>query len=514
MRHTVVLSDIHLAEAEPGTGLWMRYRQKEVSPDREIAAMLGELRERVEGHDLTVVLNGDIFDFDAPRVINGESVFHDLPRDAEHTLPAARRILDDHEELVDALGRVLDDGHTVVLISGNHDVQLTLPEVRRVIAERLIDAALRVREAESAGGAPDQATRRASLERRILFRAWFHKTEDGIVIEHGNQYDPYCCYRYPMEPFGRDPGTIQPTLGSLAARLLAARMGYFNPHVDTSCMLSAWGYIAHWFRFYMFSQRSLAIAWMSGAVRSVIELARRRDPERRERRRANIAACARETGVPLKMAARHARLFAPPVEDRLVIAMRELWLDRVAIGAFCALLAAIWLIWAPGGLGACAALAPSILVAYELINPKKPIGDVWSRVDRAARCVAKVHRASAVVFGHTHHPQGAWESGVFFGNTGSWSAAFRDLECTQPLFDERPLVWLTSGFEDGELRGGLVTWKAEGFTFDPTAGRSPAFDGRAFEERAAVARALPAPSAGAYKKYDPSRPCASQVRPC
>ena len=41
---------------------------------------------------------------------------------------------------------------------------------------------------------------------------------DGIVIEHGNQYDYYCSFRYPMAPFGRDPREIQPTLGSLTAR--------------------------------------------------------------------------------------------------------------------------------------------------------------------------------------------------------------------------------------------------------------------------------------------------------
>ena len=37
---------------------------------------------------LTLVLNGDVFDLDAPRVVGNESVFHDLPRNAEH---ASRR---------------------------------------------------------------------------------------------------------------------------------------------------------------------------------------------------------------------------------------------------------------------------------------------------------------------------------------------------------------------------------------------------------------------------------------
>ena len=62
-----------------------------------------------------------------------------------------------------------------------------------------------------------------------------------------------------------------------------------------------------------------------------------------------------------------------------------------------------------------------------------------------------------MVFGHTHSPEGLWENGVFFGNTGSWSAAYRDVACKEPLYDERPLIWLTS--DGGDLTGGLSAWK-------------------------------------------------------
>jgi hypothetical protein len=71
-----------------------------------------------------------------------------------------------------------------------------------------------------------------------------------------------------------------------------------------------------------------------------------------------------------------------------------------------------------------------------------------------------VHRARAVVFGHTHHPEGAWENGVFIGNSGSWSAAYRDLECTKPLYEGRPVIWLKSGVNGRpELSGGLMIYR-------------------------------------------------------
>jgi UDP-2,3-diacylglucosamine pyrophosphatase LpxH len=460
MRHTVVLSDIHLCETEPGTGLWMRYRQAAFAPDAELARMLRELRERVRGAELSLVLNGDVFDFDAPRVIDNRSVFHDLPRRAEHAVPAMKAILRDHTVFVRALAEVLADGHGVVFVSGNHDVQMTLPEVRAVIHDRLVEETAAVLREAGREGPP-----REDLDARILFRAWFHKTADGIVVEHGNQYDAYCSYRYPMAPFGREEREIQPTVGSLTARNLASRMGFFNPHVDSSYMLSAFGYFAHWARHYLFSRRSLAAVWAVGAVRTVIEILRRREPARRDRRRANIATCARETGVSLKTAARHMRLFAAPMEDTLSAMLHGLWLDRVAIGAVSVLAGLVWLLVAHGPLVAGAALCPAAVIAYQLMAPTGSLEKVWDHVRRVARRVGKIHGARAVVFGHTHRPEGAWEDGVFYGNTGSWSAAFRDLACTQPVFEYRPLVWLRG--EGDKLSGGLIAWKDGRFEAHP-----------------------------------------------
>ncbi|WP_437492701.1 hypothetical protein WME75_18615 [Sorangium sp. So ce1014] len=409
-------------------------------------------------HELTLVLNGDVFDFDAPRVIDQQSVFHDLPRSAEHAVPAMAAILADHPVFIEALGRVVADGHTVVFISGNHDVQLTLPEVRDLVRARVVEAALAALADVSRPG----AISRAALGARVVFRAWFHKTPDGIIVEHGNQYDAYCSYRYPMVPFGRKPGEIQPTMGSLVCRLLVSRMGYFNPHVDSSFMLSAFGYLAHWARYYMFSRRTLAGAWALGALRTVVELVRRREPERRARLRECLAAAAQETGAPLRAVARHARLFARPAEDRLGLVARELWLDRAALGLLAVAVALVWLLLVPGWLTPAALVAPAGLVVYERLVPKLPLDATWQRVSRAARQVARAHRARAVVFGHTHTPEGTWEGGLFFGNSGSWSAAFEDIACTKPVFAARPLVWLRSEPGSGSsarLSGGLVTWK-------------------------------------------------------
>ena len=75
MQQGLVISDLHLFSR--------RSRAEEL-----LAGIKGE----IIGADV-LVLNGDVFDFDAPRVRDGQSEHHDLPRDAEHAVPAMTAIL-------------------------------------------------------------------------------------------------------------------------------------------------------------------------------------------------------------------------------------------------------------------------------------------------------------------------------------------------------------------------------------------------------------------------------------
>jgi UDP-2,3-diacylglucosamine pyrophosphatase LpxH len=454
MRHTVVISDIHLCEVEPGNGPWMRYRQRPFLPDGEIVELFDALRREARGERLTLVLNGDVFDFDAPRVVGQSSVFHDLPRDAEHGVPALAAILDDHPLFLDALGRVLDAGHEIVFVSGNHDVLLTLPEVRALLSARLVEAAFVHRSSHAT-----TAAERSAIAARIHFRAWFHRTNDGVLVEHGHQYDPYCTYRYPMAPYTPSGRTIVPTMGSIGTRLLISRLGYFNPHVDSSCMMTKTGYILHWARYYLFSRRSLALIWAAGTARILWALFRARVGPCRARFRGNLLACARETGESIAAIGRHARLFEAPAEERLVRVVRELWVDRVFVillgaAAGIAVLFGAGLPWGLLGL-----LGPFVFFhVYDRLAPKPPLAETWMRIGRVMRRIAQVHRARAVIFGHTHNPEGTWEGDTFYGNSGSWSAASTDHDGKEIHIGERPLVWLTSD-DRGGLYGGLYTWR-------------------------------------------------------
>src|SRR4051812_24075844 len=64
---TIVLSDIHLADAEPPhpkNPLWKRFKRPKYFVDRSFKAFLENIHQSNPG-PIELVLNGDIFDFDS-----------------------------------------------------------------------------------------------------------------------------------------------------------------------------------------------------------------------------------------------------------------------------------------------------------------------------------------------------------------------------------------------------------------------------------------------------------------
>jgi UDP-2,3-diacylglucosamine pyrophosphatase LpxH len=440
VNNTVVISDVHLSESVPGDDLWMRYRQRRFSPDEELGELFDHLAIATRGQALTLVFNGDVFDFDAPS-IDGETIKKDSPPPTEaEAADVLERILRDNPRFVEGIAALVNLGHRCVFISGNHDAQMSWPAVRA----RLLDVVARI-----AG---------RSLEDRITFRSWFFRSEDGIHVEHGHQYDPYCSFRHPMEPFTHDGTMVQPTMGSLSYRHLVAHMGYFNPHVDSTFMLTAGKYIAHWARYYARSRHSLAGTWASGAIKVMRDLILHRMPNDAEILDKSTELAVNETGAPRDALKAHASLFARPVNEHAHRALRELWLDRVAlVGAGVAVV----------GIAAVAGAVPAAVatigcagafVAYEALVPKPTLDSIYDHTAGRQREIAKLHGARAIVMGHTHKAFARWVDGVFYGNSGTWSPAFLDAECTQPFTSGRPVVWLRSP-DDGTLTAGLYAWR-------------------------------------------------------
>src|SRR5437588_217618 len=65
--HTIIVSDIHLADAEPPhpyNPLWKKFKHRELFVDNTFKSFLDHVQKTMPG-PIELILNGDIFDFDS-----------------------------------------------------------------------------------------------------------------------------------------------------------------------------------------------------------------------------------------------------------------------------------------------------------------------------------------------------------------------------------------------------------------------------------------------------------------
>lgn len=464
-RHTVVISDVHLSQAhpeDPRDPLWMRYRTAAYHPDDELAGLVDHLLRTRGGDEIELVWNGDVIDFDAPWVKDGHSSFDEFPLDDAGCSAHVRRIIADHPGWFGAAARLVAAGHRLLILSGNHDVELHWPGVRRAVREEI------GRLSAAAGRPLDDA----ALASRVRFRSWFHVTEDGIYLEHGSQYDIFSGVRFPMIPVTRRRDQIHPQLGKLAFKRTGSRMGYFNPYYEETFYLGFAGYMRHFWEHYARSRRHIVRTWFWGGVRTTAEIWRHRHDE--DWADENRALARAETGAGDEAIDRTMALAATPAEATMIPILRELWLDRLALLLFAAaVLTSAGVALGARGLALAAAGLAALTAAYEIRTPKPDLR-TYDTAPSGVKDLFAIHGARAVVMGHTHRPSGRWEEGDpprFWGNSGSWCPAFRDQLCTDPVHAPRPLILLTRA--EGHLSGGLHFWDGQTLTADPEGSRPP-----------------------------------------
>ncbi len=192
LRDLVVVSDLHLGRGfDPETKRW--HRLETFFHDGDFHAFCEWLCQDAAARRTRfgLILNGDVLDLlriEPEPASDGASALERRFGPAVTPSVAARMVRDilrGHAEFADALAVVLAEGHEVVFLPGNHDLELqwepVQEEVRREVAGRL-----------GARGAPGDALR------RLRFEPWFLHEPGRIWIEHGCQYDPENAFRFPL----------------------------------------------------------------------------------------------------------------------------------------------------------------------------------------------------------------------------------------------------------------------------------------------------------------------------
>lgn len=451
--YTAIISDLHICEAEPihpRYPLWKKYKTREFFLDDTFRDFVTKIEEKARGAPIELVLNGDIFDFDSVTSIPEKPPFRVTWLEKRRSLyPRPERaafkiqvIIDHHPEFFRALKEFIKRGHRVVFIFGNHDVELHFPEVQNALV-RALDLG------------PNERS-------RLRFCEWFYISNRDTLIEHGNQYDPYCVCEDPIHPFSRGYNfkTMKLPFGNLACRYLMNGLGFFNPHVDVNYIMTVREYVRFFLKYMLRAQPLILVTWLWGSVVTLaITLRERldvpiRDPLRVEDRVLEIGQKANATP---RMVRELKELFVDTAsKDPLMIA-RELWLDRafLILIAFLGIFEIFILVNQIFSVSFFWMFIPLFLLLPFFLFYSQSIQSMVSSFkepdDRILASASRISKVQRIVYGHTHTPRHEMIGAVEHLNSGTWSPAFLDVECTRAV-DHKTFVWLEPDLEITEPR--------------------------------------------------------------
>lgn len=426
--HYLVLSDLHLGDIEEHADGWKAHKSARHCFDDALAEVVGRLSNRgAPGDERTLVLNGDIVDFDLvtsvpdapPWPVSAAERRHGLDATPEKSAWKLERVLADHPRFVRMLAEVLAAGHRVVYLLGNHDRELCFSEVRAAFASSV------ERAAEEAGLSVDVS--------RLRFEPWFFYEPGRIYVEHGQQYDYYTSFRYLLDPVVREGDTTALALpmGNLSNRRLMTHMGFFNPHAS-DYILNVFRYFTHWLKHYAFTRRSLVFHWVFGSIGvmwKLLETKRKLHADPPDYDRA-LRSYAERTGLPESTLRALDELKRMPITTRWYRVLREFWMDRILAAAFftsgtVALAVSPIPLWIK--LMVPITSFPLLYFIYESLVHGETVFTAADRASEYARRVAAIFDARVISFGHTHAPElvplGPSTSYV---NTGTWAPVWQD----------------------------------------------------------------------------------------
>ncbi|MEO5970972.1 MAG: metallophosphoesterase, partial [Bdellovibrionia bacterium] len=410
-KHTLILSDIHLANAEtvhPKNPLWKRFKLQEHFIDEEFKAFLGKISGEVSS-PIELILNGDIFDFDSVMTLPPAGSLipmswlervRGLSSEEAKSRFKIKEILNAHPVWVEALSKFILEGNRVVFVIGNHDMELHWPTVQQDLLNFL--------------KLPEE------FRDAVRFCEWFYISNKDTLIEHGNQYDAYCLCSNPIHPLINKRGRVLVRLpfGNIAGKYMLNGMGLMNPHASGSFIKSsAWEYICFYYKYVMTTQPFLLWTWFWSALATLFCSLREgflpamRDPLTVDARIEGIAQRANASVfmvLSLKEVHVHPAIFNP-----LKIA-RELWLDRaILLGlivfgsfqffSFMNVFASVSLLWF---IIPVVTLIPCFIFYARSVQSE--VDDTQEATLHLSPLSARITRVKRIVQGHTHLEHHNW----------------------------------------------------------------------------------------------------------
>lgn len=450
----LIVSDLHLRGGfnNPTQGLYHF--------DEEFADFLRYYRlNRAPDRQWRLIIGGDFIEFlyitDLPdpneRLLRGVTFPDNEQRFGPGTEATKSRwkldriLRASHPQLLLALARFVAEGNEIIVLRGNHDLEMSWPEVqdhfRRLIAEHH----------------PEDVSymeMKDTVVKRVKFPLWFWYEPDWLYVEHGCQYDPFCATEHVLNPLvPSSPKHLQLSIAELSIRYFTNQMKTINAMAAENIM-SVSEYIG-WVVSGNLGILPRVIALYAGMVRRVLAKSGipNREAERpvREENERRIEAVDALLDLPPGTAKAVNAMRAAPVMRSMIGTARFLALDLIVAGGLIVAAVASILIWYPARTGLLALVAAAAVlgvIVYSGALRFRRIAEA-AQLRRTAERIAELCRVPNVVFGHSH-AAGIWPlpSGRQYINVGTWV----------PMGEDAFFVYFAATGDGVERHAGLWRW--------------------------------------------------------
>lgn len=432
MRKLLVLSDLHLGR-NCNTITGFHTPRPDPTADQALIDLLAHYTAGDESA-WRLIFNGDFLDFvevvvtpsedDQGRLsfeVTGEELAFGLNSSPERSLVKLQMMFELHERLFQCLARFIKRGGEMVVVRGNHDVELFWEKVQRAFRHQMASWAF-----QSDKLALDEALhQRTAFQERLKLLPWMYLEPGRIYLEHGHQYDVYCAFDkqlYPVNP--KDPKQIDTPLFMFSMRYFVNILSGFSPEAVENWR--ARDYLI-WLRRQGAGGAIYAIQMAVKAglrmLRYALETGSKQMREYNAEHERRLKLEAERFGVPLERLMQADRLRHVPITRNFGELTRLLYLDRLLLFAagllltFFLLLTPMWPLLKLGLVGLVWGGAYRITRWLEprrffLPGPKQK---------QAARQLARLFEVPTVSMGHCHrYEQSPLDEGLSYVNTGSW----------------------------------------------------------------------------------------------
>jgi UDP-2,3-diacylglucosamine pyrophosphatase LpxH len=432
-RRLLITSDMHLGrDCKEITGF------KRTRPDPEFDQALIDMLDfytSAREEEWRYVIAGDFIDFIEVVVVPETEALHfkigfdlteeerrfGLSSEAERVLIKLEKTFEYHQAFFRRLAHFVKEGGELVLLRGNHDVELYWGKVQRVFRRMLSNLAFAGEHLD----VDDAIERRNAFQARIRFAPWVYIEPGRIYIEHGHQYDVYCSFDhqlYPVSP--TNPRKIDTPISAFAMRYFVNMLSDFTAH---DADVWTWREYLRWIHAkgvmgtLWTARMGLATVWR--VLRYTLEFAFGRVRRYTKEHHKNLAEEAKANGVPLDKLAAIDAMRHTPVNRNLPELMRLMFLDRILLGLGAVAVMMLVLFVFDSRWLELAGIVLSIVAAQRINKRMQPRRFLLPgpKQAQAAERIAEMLDVPLVVMGHSHvrrvHDLG---KGRRYINTGCW----------------------------------------------------------------------------------------------